>query len=58
METEELYMIDNETNKELKVIISSEDAIRARNGKQMNSIFVDTYYYYYIKQIINGKTFG
>lgn len=35
---EELYLIDEQTNEEFELIVSSEDATRARNGKKMNKI--------------------
>jgi len=31
---EEVYLIDAETNEEYKIIVSSNDAIKARNGKK------------------------
>jgi len=51
---EEITLIDADTNEDFKLILNSEDAIRARNGKNINNnIFININYYYNIKWKIN-----
>jgi len=47
---EEIILIDADTNEDFKVRLNSEDAIKARNGKNINNnIFVNINYYYNTK---------
>jgi len=48
---EEICLIDVESNEDFKVIVSSKDAIKARNGKKINNIF-ENIYYNYTKRLI------